>query len=164
MATLRTGPPARRFRLSPPHQHITPKRGTLKTLHVQTEPRGHPEDWATSEAQAEPGSLAPGQEGARGVAPLAQPGSRQHRPKEQGALLTLVRTQPTGSLGPTARHLGVNLKFLTLYRLVMKQTKVLEKEQRIFIFSAFSGIANTALRLINQQMVDSKDCGVGEDP
>ena len=46
----------------------------------------------------------------------------------------------------------------------MKQTKVLEKEQRIFIFSAFSGIANTALRLINQQMVDSKDCGVGEDP
>ena len=93
------------------------------------------------------GSPAPRQEGAHGVVPLAQPGGRQRCPKEKGALLASVRTQPAEYLGPTARHLRVNLKFLTFCRAVMKQTKVLEKEQRIFIFLAFSGIGQYCFKV-----------------
>ena len=117
----------------------------MRTLHTQTEPRSCPEHSGQQGCSGRAGPPAAKVTGPRAggstrggpTGPARVPAAS---PKEQVARLAWARTQPTGSLGPTARHLGVNLKLLTFYRVVMKQTEVLGKEQCISIFSAFLGI------------------------
>ena len=83
-------------RISPPRgvhwEHSTHKQNPAAALSTR----------ASRDAQAEPGPLqprspAPGQEGAHGVAPLAQPGCRRHRPKSR------LLTSP--GRGPSRRDL-----------------------------------------------------------